>query len=601
MASRKEDEGRVDCDDCAQKEGDHISDVEELPCTLRSQAWFGGKYTKDAFYHRSWMQNQGHPPEMLDGRPVIAIVNTWSGFTPCNGHFRELAQSVANGVREAGGFPLEVPVFSTGESCLRPTAMLYRNLAAMDVEELRANPVDGFVLLVGCDKTTPACMMGAASTDLPTIVVSGGPMLNGWYKGQKIGSGTSNWKLHADLKTGRISEKDLLEAEPAMSRSSGTCNTMGTASSMACIAESLGMSLSGNAAIPAVDARRKVLAHRSGKRIVGLVKENVKPSDIMTRGAFENAIRVLAAIGGSTNAVIHLLAIAGRVGVPLALEDFDIQGRNIPTIVNLMPAGEYLMEEFYYAGGLPVVLKSLIDAGLLHATAKTVTGRSLAENVADAENYDTKVIRPIDNPITDEPHIAVLRGNLAPNGAVIKLSAGSKSLLSHSGKAVVFENIDDYKERIDAPDLEVDKDSILVLKNCGLRGYPGMAEVGNMALPTKLLKEGITDMVRVSDARMSGTAFGTVILHVSPEAALGGPLALVKNGDMISLDVENRQLNLQVSEEEIQQRKTNWVAPLPPASGYARLFHDHVEGPDLGADFDFLKGCRGASIPRDSH
>lgn len=590
--------------------GSPLRDIEEGPClnvaagrvALRSGAWYGMTGSKDELYHRSWIQNQGHPPEMLDGRPVIAIINTWSGFNPCNGHLRDLARSVSDGIREAGGFPLEAPVFATGECCLRPTAMMYRNLASMDVEEIgRANPVDGMVLLVGCDKTTPACLMGAASTDLPTIVVSGGPMLNGRVRGRVVGSGTTLWKMHADLKAGRISDSELFAAEGGMSRSSGTCNTMGTASTMACMAEALGMTLPGNAAIPAVDSRRKVLAHNSGKRIVDLVQKNMRPSDVMTRVAFENAIRVLSAIGGSTNAVIHLLGIAGRVGVSLTLNDFDIVGRSVPIIVNLMPAGKYLMEEFYYSGGLPVVMKALINAGHLDGSAATVSGKPLADNVASAENFDPKVIRPVEEPLCKAPHIAVLQGNLAPNGAVIKLSAATKKLMLHTGRAVVFEDIDDYKARIDAEDLDVDADSVLLLKNCGLRGYPGMAEVGNMALPRRLLQKGVKDMVRISDARMSGTAFGTVVLHTAPEAAVGGPIAFVRDGDTITLDVANRTLMVDVSNDELERRRVGWRSPVPPSGGYSRLFYDHIEGPDLGADFDFLKGCRGAAVPKESH
>eukprot|EP00579_Thalassiosira_antarctica_P009570 CAMPEP_0201910748 /NCGR_PEP_ID=MMETSP0903-20130614/2004_1 /ASSEMBLY_ACC=CAM_ASM_000552 /TAXON_ID=420261 /ORGANISM="Thalassiosira antarctica, Strain CCMP982" /LENGTH=507 /DNA_ID=CAMNT_0048445419 /DNA_START=689 /DNA_END=2213 /DNA_ORIENTATION=- len=472
--------------------------------------------------------------------------------------------------------------------------MMYRNLCAMDVEEIgRANPVDGMVLLVGCDKTTPACLMGACSTDLPTIVVSGGPMLNGRHRGKVIGSGTSMWEMHDQRKRGALSQAEFHAAEGGMSRSTGTCNTMGTASTMACMAESLGISLPGNAAIPAVDSRRKALAHMSGMRIVEMVKENVRPSDILTRESFENAIKVNCAIGGSTNALIHLLAIAGRVkgGCPLTLDDFDTLGRDIPTIVNLMPAGEFLMEEFYYAGGLPVVIRALIEKGHLNADVMTVSGMSLRDNVADAENFDEKVIMSLESPLTKPPHIAVLRGNLAPNGAVIKVSSASKHLLQHSGPACVFQSIDDYKSRIDDEDLDCDENSILVLQNCGLRGYPGMAEVGNMALPAKMLKKGIEDMVRISDARMSGTAFGTCILHVSPEAALGGNINHVRDGDVITLDVNERTVSVDVSEEELEKRKSNWTPPLPPRSGYAKLFHDCIEGPELGADFDFLKGA----------
>ncbi|KAL9186772.1 hypothetical protein ACHAXT_010492 [Thalassiosira profunda] len=611
--SRREDPPSS-CARC-QSSPEGLPDVEDLASSspaapscrrLRSQGWYDPNapddYLKDHIYHRSWLRNQGHPPHLLDGsHPVIAVINT-SDFNPCNGHLRELAQSVKNGIREAGGFPMEAPVFATGECCLRPTAMMYRNLCAMDVEEIcRANPVDGVVLLVGCDKTTPACLMGACSVDLPTIVVSGGPMLNGRHRGEVIGSGTSLWKLHAQKKSGTLSSSEFYAAEAGMSRSTGTCNTMGTASTMACMAEALGMSLSENAAIPAVDSRRKALAHMSGMRIVELVKENVKPSDILTREAFENAIKVLCAIGGSTNVLIHLLAIAGRVGVPLTLDDFDSLGRDVPTIVNLMPAGKYLMEEFYYAGGLPVVIKALIEEGHLHADAVTVTGSTQQQNVADADNFDENVILPLASPLSKPPHVAVLRGNLAPNGAVIKVSAASEHLLHHRGRAVVFKDIDDYKARIDSDELDCDETSVLVLQSCGLRGYPGMPEVGNMALPSKMLKQGVEDMVRISDARMSGTAFGTVVLHVSPEAALGGPLNFIRDGDMISLNVTERSISVDISDEEFARRRSGWSPPPPPESGYARLFHDRVEGPELGADFDFLRGCRGSVVPKYSH
>ena len=498
---------------------------------------------------------------------------------------------------------MEAPVFATGECCLRPTAMLYRNLCAMDVEEIcRANPVDGMVLLVGCDKTTPATLMGACSTNLPTIVVSGGPMLNGRHRGEVIGSGTTLWKMHSQLKAGKLKESEFHAAETGMSRSTGTCNTMGTASTMACMVEALGMSLSGNAAIPAVDSRRKALAHMSGMRIVELIKRNVRPSDIMTREAFENAIKVNCAIGGSTNAIIHLIAIAGRLGVPLTLDDFDCLGRKVPTIVNLMPAGSFLMEEFYYAGGLPPVIKALINSDHFRGDLMTVSGYNHEENVCDAENFDRKVILSLDEPLSKAPHVAILKGNLAPNGAVIKVSAASKHLLKHTGKAVVFRDIDDYKERIDDDDLDVDETCILVLQNSGLKGYPGMAEVGNMALPAKVLKKGIDDMIRISDARMSGTAYGTVVLHVSPEAAVGGPINFVSDGDLISLDVEKRLISVDLSDEELERRRSKFSPPKPPpGGGYTRLFYDSIEGPELGADFQFLKGCRGAAVPKHAH
>ncbi len=572
------------------------------PRKLRSTEWFGGD-SRDHIYHRSWMKNQGLPADLFDGRPVIGICNTWSELTPCNAHLRDLAQRVKHGIYEAGGLPVEFPVFSTGESALRPTAMMYRNLAAMDVEEaLRANPLDGVVLMVGCDKTTPALLMGAASVDIPAIIVTGGPMLNGWFRGERVGSGTALWQMSEAIKAGEMSRADFLEAEQAMSRSPGSCNTMGTASTMASMAEALGMALSGNAAIPAVDSRRRVMAHLTGRRIVQMVKDDLKPSDVLTRPAFENAVRVNGAIGGSTNAVIHLLAIAGRAGVDFTLDDWDRLGRDIPTIVNLMPSGQFLMEEFFYAGGLPVVIKTLADAGKLHADALTVSGRTMGEEVGEARNWNPEVIRPVDRALTPQGGIAVLRGNLAPQGAVLKPSAASPHLLVHRGRAVVFEDIDHYKARIDDESLDIDETCVMVLKNCGPRGYPGMAEVGNMGLPPKVLRKGIRDMVRISDARMSGTAYGTVVLHVAPEAAAGGPLALVRDGDMIALDVPNRTLHLDVSDDELASRRAARTASVAvPDGGYARLFALHVQGADTGADFDFLRGSRGKAVPKDSH
>ncbi|WP_075220375.1 L-arabinonate dehydratase [Acuticoccus yangtzensis] len=576
----------------------------EWPRRLRSQEWYGGT-SRDNIYHRGWLKNQGYPHDLFDGRPVIGILNTWSELTPCNGHLRELAQKVKAGVWEAGGFPLEVPVFSASENTYRPTAMMYRNLAALAVEEtMRAQPIDGAVLLVGCDKTTPSLMMGAASTDIPSIVVTGGPMLNGWFRGERVGSGTALWQMSEDIKAGKITPQDFLDAEQAMSRSSGTCNTMGTASTMASMAEALGMALSGNAAIPGVDARRKVMAQLSGRRIVEMVKDDLKPSDILTREAFENAIRVNGAIGGSTNAVVHLLALAGRTKVDLSLADWDRLGRDVPTIVNLMPSGKYLMEEFFYAGGLPVVLKRLGEAGMLHKDALTVSGGPVWDEVKDAVNWNEDVILPADRALTASGGIAVLKGNLAPLGAVLKPSAATPALMKHRGRAVVFEDIDDYKAKIDDDALDIDETCIMVMKNCGPRGYPGMAEVGNMGLPPKVLKKGITDMVRISDARMSGTAYGTVVLHTSPEAAAGGPLAIVRDGDMIELDVAARRLHIDLTDEEIAARLAAWHAPVAPGTangGYSQLYVAHVEGADTGADFDFLKGCRGNEVPRDSH
>ncbi len=574
---------------------------ETPPKKRRSQAWFGGS-SKDHFIHRSWMKSEGLPDDSFDGRPVIGICNTWSELTPCNQHFRQLADKVRHGVLQAGGLPLEFPVSSLGETLMRPTAMLYRNLASIDVEEaLRAHPLDGVVLLAGCDKTTPATLMGAASVDLPTIVVSGGAMLNGRYRGETIGSGTHVWKFAAAVAAGTMTQAEFMQAESCMSRSAGVCMTMGTASTMACLAEALGVALPDNAAIPAVDSRRSELAQRAGRQIVEMVRREVRLSHILTRHAFENAIRVCGAIGGSTNAVIHLLAIAGRVGVPLSLEDWDRLGRDIPTIVDLMPSGRFLMEDFYYAGGLPAVMRRLLEAGLLHADAVGVNGLTLARNVEQAECFNDEVIRPLDKPLVAQGGLAVLRGNLAPDGAVIKPSAATPALLRHTGRAVVFESIEDYKQRIDAPDLAVEPSSILVLKNCGPKGYPGMAEVGNMGLPPKLLRAGVTDMVRISDARMSGTAYGTVILHVAPEAAAGGPLALVQEGDMIELDVERRHLQLLVDAAELERRRAAWSAPAIPASGYARLYVQHVQQANLGADLDFLVGCRGDAVPRESH
>lgn len=576
--------------------------AKEWPRKLRSTEWFGGN-SRDAIYHRGWTKNQGLPHDLFDGRPVIGICNTWSELTPCNAHLRDLAERVKHGIYEAGGLPLEFPVFSPSESSLRPTAMMYRNLTAMDVEEaLRGNPLDGVVLLAGCDKTTPALLMGASSVDIPSIVVSGGPMLNGWFRGERVGSGTALWQMSEDIKAGNMTEAEFLDAEQSMSRSPGSCNTMGTASTMASMAEALGMALSGNAAIPAVDSRRRVMAHLSGRRIVQMVKDDLKPSDILTKAAFENAIRVNGAIGGSTNAVIHLLAIAGRVGVDLTLEDWDRLGRDIPTIVNLLPSGKYLMEEFFYAGGLPVVIKMLAEGDKLHRDSITVSGMPIWEEVKDVKNANPEVILPVEKALTSSGGICVLRGNLAPVGAVLKPSAATASLMQHRGRAVVFEDIDDYKAKINDENLDVDETCILVMKNCGPKGYPGMAEVGNMGLPPKVLRKGIKDMVRISDARMSGTAYGTVVLHTTPEAAAGGPLAVVQNGDMIELDVANRRLHLDISEEELQSRLASWKAPQhAPASGYAKLYYDHVLGADTGADFDFLRGCRGSDVPRESH
>jgi dihydroxy-acid dehydratase len=572
------------------------------PRKLRSQEWFGGS-GRDQIYHRGWMKNQGFPHDLFDGRPVVGILNTWSELNPCNAHLDILAERVKHGIYEAGGFPVEVPVFSTAESSFRPTAMMFRNLAAMAVEEaMRGQPMDGAVLLVGCDKTTPSLLMAAASTDIPSIVVTGGPMLNGYYKGERVGSGTHLWKFSEAVKAGEMTPEEFLEAEASMSRSAGSCNTMGTASTMASMAESLGMALSGNAAIPAVDSRRRVMAQLTGRRIVQMVKDDLKPSDVLTRQAFENAIRTNAAIGGSTNAVIHLLALAGRVGVDITLEDWDRCGRDVPTIVNLMPSGKYLMEEFFYAGGLPVVIKRLGEAGLLHKDVLTVSGETMWDQVKDVVNHNEDVILPAEKALTKSGGVVVVKGNLAPKGAVLKPSAATPALMVHRGRAVVFEDIDDYKAKINDEDLDIDETCVMVLKNCGPKGYPGMAEVGNMGLPPKVLRKGITDMVRISDARMSGTAYGTVVLHTSPEAAAGGPLAVVRNGDMIALDVPKRSLTLEISDEELAARLSDW-RPLPggPESGYAWLHQNHVQGADTGADLDFMRGFRGRDVGKDSH
>jgi dihydroxy-acid dehydratase len=568
--------------------------------SFRSSQWFGHA-DRDGFVHRSWMKNQGLPHHLFDGRPVIGICNTWSELTPCNAHFRRIAEHVKRGVYEMGGFPVEFPVMSLGETLMRPTTMLFRNLVSMDVEEtIRANPVDGVVLLTGCDKTTPALMMGAASCDLPTIVVSGGPMLNGKFRGTDIGSGTNVWSMSEDVRAGKMSLADFMDAEACMSRSAGHCMTMGTASTMASMVEALGMGLPTNAAIPAADSRRYVLAHMAGRRAVEMVREDLRMSKVLTRKAFENAIRVNGAIGGSTNAVVHLIALAGRVGVPLALDDWDRLGQEIPLLVNLMPSGQFLMEDFYYAGGLPAVIREL--GGLLHRDALTVNGRTMGENTADAPCYNREVIAALKAPFKPHAGIVVLRGNLCPDGAVLKPSAATPQLMRHKGRAVVFETIEHFKERVDAPDLAIDENSVMVLKGAGPKGYPGFPEVGNMPIPAKLLKKGITDVVRISDARMSGTAYGTVVLHVSPEAAAGGPLALVRDGDTIELDVEKRRLHLDISDAEVAKRRQAWKpAPSGFDRGYAKLYVEHVMQAHQGADLDFLVGKSGAKVARESH
>ena len=565
---------------------------------LRSRQWFGKK-GKDGFIYRAWMKNQGIPAHELQGKPVIGICNTWSELTPCNAHFRELAESVKHGVYEAGGFPVEFPVMSLGETLIKPTAMLYRNLVSMDVEEsIRANPIDGVVLLCGCDKTTPALVMGACSVNIPTIVVSGGPMLTGKYRGHDI-STSDVWRFSEAQRAGKMTDEELFTAEACMTRSRGHCAVMGTASTMACMVESLGLTLAENAAIPAADSRRKVLAHLSGSRLVDMVGEDLRPSDILTRQAFENAITVNAAIGGSTNFVIHLLAIAARIGVDLNMDDFN-NVKNIPLLANLQPSGKYFMEDFFYAGGLPALMKEL--HGSLHSDAITVSGKPIAENYVKSECFNRDMIATLDKPFNELAGIVIVKGNLSENGAVLKPSAASPALMKHTGKAVVFENIEDYKAKIDDPNLDVDENSVLVLKNVGPKGYPGMPEVGNMAIPKKLLEKGVTDMVRISDGRMSGTGFGTVVLHVSPEAAVGGTLAIVRDGDIIKLDVSAGLLQVELSDAEIDKRKK--LLQLPgnlTGRGYVWLYQTHVEQAHLGADMDFLKGASGSEVLRDSH
>jgi dihydroxy-acid dehydratase len=565
--------------------------------SLRSADWFGDTMHK-GFVARGWAKNQGHPEQMFDGRPVIGICNTFSDLNPCNAHLRILGEQVKRGVYEAGGFPLEFPVLSLGETMMQPTTMLYRNLASMDVEEsIRANPLDGVVLLTGCDKTTPACLMGACSVDLPTIVITGGPMLNGKFRNQDIGSGTDVYRFTTEVRAGTMSQTDYLEAEGGMSRSDGHCMTMGTASTMACMVEALGLTLPSGAAIPAADSRRKRLGHLAGNRIVEMVHEDLCLSKVLTRQAIENAIKVNAALGGSTNFVVHLLAIAGRIGVELTLDDFDTLGSRMPWLVNLRPSGKYLMEDFFYAGGLPAVMRELSDH--LHTDALTVNGQTIGANTAAAQCYNREVIACIDKPFKEAAGIAVLRGNLCPNGAVIKPSAASPELMKHRGRAVVFEDNEEYKARIDDPELDVDESCILVLKGIGPKGFPGMPEGGNMGLPKKLLQQGVRDMVRISDGRMSGTAYGTVVLHVAPEAAVGGPLALVQNGDMIELDVEKRSLTLDVPAEELERRRQAWTAPAPQATrGYAGIYVQHVQQADKGVDLDILVGSSGSEVTR---
>ncbi|MFF7656604.1 IlvD/Edd family dehydratase [Streptomyces sp. NPDC007983] len=577
---------------------------EALPAR-RSASWFGAE-GKMGFVHRSKLFNSGRSPAMFDGRPVIGICNSWSELTPCNGHLRDLAEAVKRGVLLAGGFPLEFPTISLGETLMRPSAMLYRNLMAMDVEEsLRAHPLDGVVLLAGCDKTVPAQLMGALSVDLPTIMLTGGPMLNGKFRGCDAGSGTHVWRFSEEVRAGRMSKEEFSRAEACLSRSSGHCTTMGTASTMACLVEVMGLSLPGSAAVPAVDADRYALAERSGNRIVSMVEEELRPSAVLDRRSFENAARLNAAIGGSTNAVVHLSALAGRAEVDFPLEEFDRQARNIPLLVNLLPSGTFLMEEFCYAGGVPAVVAELGDR--LHGEVPTITGRTLAENCKDAQNWNRDVIADCADPVQPPGHAtAVLRGNLAPDGAVIKLSAASPDLLDHTGTALVFDTVEEYYACCDDPDLHVDAGTILVVRGAGPRGYPGMPEIGNLPIPKKLLDIGVRDMVRITDGRMSGTSYGTIVLHVAPESAAGGPLALLRTGDRVHLDVPRRKLDMLVDEEELHRRATEQTSPSgelhrnedAAGAGWTWLYRRHVGQADTGADFDFLRGRRGHAIPR---
>jgi dihydroxy-acid dehydratase len=568
---------------------------------MRSDAWYKGK-DRDSYIHRAWMR-RGLPNNAFDGRPHIAIANTASDLAPCNSHLNEVMEYVKNGIWEAGGVPLNMPAVSLGETQVRPTAMLWRNMSAMATEELlRANPIDGVVLLGGCDKTIPALIMAAASVDLPAIVVPGGPMLTGTYKGKALGCGTDVWKFSEELRAGKMSEEDFLKSEQSMIRSRGHCNTMGTASTMGCVAESLGMTIPGVAGTPAPDSRLLQTAQETGRLIVQMVKDDRKPSDVMTKGSFINAIVALAGIGGSTNAVVHILAIAGRLGIKLTLDDFDKIGSTVPLLANLQPAGTHLMEDFFRAGGLLALLKELKD--LLDPTAITVTGKALVSYLDDAQIFDETVISKRNKPLQDSAGIAVLKGNLAPLGAVIKPAAASKELLKHKGKALVFDSIEDFHARIDDPNLDVDKDSVLVLRGCGPKGYPGMPEVANMPMPQKLLAQGVRDMVRICDGRMSGTAYGTVILHVAPEAAAFGPLALIQTGDVISLDVEKRTLNVELTDEELNSRKPSQKmidALAKPDRGWQKMYVEHVNQADTGADLDFLVGSSGSQVLRESH
>lgn len=576
-----------------------MSGPEGTPVRLRTRHWYGGA-SRDNYIHRSWMK-RGLPDDAFSGKPMIGICNSASDLTPCNQHLDELAEFVKRGVWEAGGVPFEFPVTSLGETQIQPTAMLLRNLMAMDVEEsIRCNPIDGVVLLSGCDKTTPAMLMGAASVDLPAIMLTGGPMLTGRHRGEPLGSATDMWRMSEEVRAGTMTAEEFVATESSMTRSAGHCNPMGTASTMASMAEALGMTLPRNAAIPAPDARRKQLAHLTGRRIVDMVREDLRPSKVMTRASFENAIKVLSAVGGSTNAVIHLLAIAGRVGVQLSLRDIDVIGSRLPLLVDIMPAGSRLMEDFFEAGGIPAVMSEL--SALLDGNALAVTGKPIRESWRGQSTSDPSMIRPVSDPLVSEAGIAVLFGNLCPQGAVVKPSAASPELLVHTGPALVFDSIEDFKSRVDDPKLDVTPETVLVLRGCGPRGYPGMPEVGNMPLPEKMLKIGVRDMVRISDARMSGTAFGTTVLHVAPESTAGGPLALVRTGDQITLDVPSRMLTLHVSDDELRRRREQWSEPEPIATrGWSRLYVDHVTQADTGCDLDFLVGSSGSEVSRESH
>ena len=565
---------------------------------LRSSDWFEAK-GKLGFYHRSHTKSEGFPNDLFANRPVIGIGASWSELAPCNAHLHDIAQSVKAGVWEAGGFPFEFPTLALGETLMRPTAMLYRNLAAMEIEELiRSNPLDGIVLLVGCDKTTPAAIMGALSCDLPTIILSGGPMMNGSFRGETVGSGTDLWRFAEDVRAGVMAEEEFVASEACVSRSAGHCTTMGTASTMAVISEALGLALTGTSTIPATDGARRTAAHIAGRKIVELVRMDLRPSQIVTRRSIENAIVINAAIGGSTNAIVHLSAIAGRAEVELDLADFDSLAKEVPTIVDLKPSGRFLMEDFHSAGGLPAMMVEIAD--LLHLDEMTVTGQSLGENIAGSKNYNTEVIRLRQAPLFPAGNATVvLHGNLAPNGAVLKLSAASPELCIHSGRAIVFDSIEEFNSWADDETSDVTASDILVLRYAGPKGYPGMPEVGNLSIPKALVKSGLRDMVRISDARMSGTSFGTVVLHVSPEAADGGPLALVETGDVITLNVEERRLDLEVDSEELSARWSRWTPPdYRGESGYVSLYRSHVLGAEKGADFDFLVGRRGAAVPR---